>query len=81
MNEVGDQPVEAERPIKTPLIIGVGASPGALDSIERFFAKLTVGADQAIDGAARDGQIERSECEPGKFLGESANFYGVAHTI
>ncbi|WP_448044060.1 CheR family methyltransferase [Bradyrhizobium liaoningense] len=48
MNEVGDQPVQGERQIKTPLIIGVGASPGALDSIERFFARLTVGADQAI---------------------------------
>src|SRR5262245_55034543 len=46
MNEVGDQPVE--RQIKAPLIIGVGASAGALDSIERFFAKLTVAADQAI---------------------------------
>ncbi|MEY9185498.1 CheR family methyltransferase [Bradyrhizobium sp. USDA 313] len=48
MQEVGDQPVQGERRIKTPLIIGVGASPGALDSIERFFASLTVGADQAI---------------------------------
>ncbi|MCJ9702334.1 MULTISPECIES: CheR family methyltransferase [unclassified Bradyrhizobium] len=48
MNEVGDQPVDGERQTKTPLIIGVGASPGALDSIERFFAKLTVGIDQAI---------------------------------
>jgi two-component system, chemotaxis family, CheB/CheR fusion protein len=48
MNKVGDQPVEGERQVKAPLVIGVGASPGALDSIERFFAKLTVGADQAI---------------------------------
>ncbi|MGV7216298.1 CheR family methyltransferase [Bradyrhizobium sp. UFLA05-112] len=48
MNEVGDQSVEGERQVKAPLIIGVGASPGALDSIERFFAKLTVAADQAI---------------------------------
>ncbi|WP_448031370.1 CheR family methyltransferase [Bradyrhizobium liaoningense] len=48
MNDVGDQPVQGERQIKTPLIIGVGASPGALDSIERFFARLTVAADQAI---------------------------------
>jgi two-component system, chemotaxis family, CheB/CheR fusion protein len=45
MNEVGD---DGERQVKAPLIIGVGASAGALDSIERFFAKLTVGADQAI---------------------------------
>ncbi|WOH76681.1 CheR family methyltransferase [Bradyrhizobium sp. NDS-1] len=48
MNEVGDQPVDGARQIKVPLIIGVGASPGSLDSIERFFAKLTVGIDQAI---------------------------------
>jgi len=48
MHDVGDQPVQGERQIKTPLIIGVGASPGALDSIERFFAKLSLGADQAI---------------------------------
>ncbi|MDH2347640.1 CheR family methyltransferase [Bradyrhizobium sp. SSUT77] len=48
MHEVGDQPVERERQISPPLIIGVGAPPTALDSIKRFFAKLTVGADQAI---------------------------------
>ena len=48
MNEVGGQPFDAERKLKSPLIIGVGASPGALDSIERFFAKLTVGVDQAV---------------------------------
>jgi two-component system CheB/CheR fusion protein len=47
MNEV-DQPVEGEHQVKAPLVIGVGASPAALDSIERFFAKLTVAADQAI---------------------------------
>lgn len=54
MNEVGDQPVDGARQTKTPLIIGVGASPGALDSIERFFAKLTVGVDQAIVLALQD---------------------------
>src|SRR5689334_3224550 len=48
MNEIGDQPVEGERQIKSPLIIGVGASPAALDSIERFFAKLSVGTDESI---------------------------------
>lgn len=32
----------------------MGASPGALDSIERFFAKLTVGVDQAIVLALQD---------------------------
>lgn len=54
MNEVGDQPVDGARQAKTPLIIGVGASLGALDSIERFFAKLTVEVDQAIVLALRD---------------------------
>lgn len=48
MNEVGDQPVGGERQTKAALIIGVGASPGSLDSIARLFARLTVGADQAI---------------------------------
>ncbi|WFU20853.1 CheR family methyltransferase [Bradyrhizobium sp. CB1717] len=33
---------------KAPLVIGVGASAGAIDSIERFFAKLTLADDQAI---------------------------------
>ncbi|SDI17194.1 Two-component sensor histidine kinase, contains HisKA and HATPase domains [Bradyrhizobium sp. Rc2d] len=53
MQEVGDQPVGRARQIRSPLIIGVGASPTALDSIERFFAKLTVGADQAVVLALR----------------------------
>ncbi|MET4294014.1 two-component system CheB/CheR fusion protein [Bradyrhizobium sp. LB8.2] len=48
MHEIGDQPVEREHQTRSPLIIGVGAPPAALDSIERFFAKLTVGADQAV---------------------------------
>ncbi|TFV76360.1 hypothetical protein E4K64_12315 [Bradyrhizobium frederickii] len=48
MTEVGEQAAEGERQTKSPLVIGVGASPTALDSIERFFAKLTLGADQAI---------------------------------
>jgi two-component system CheB/CheR fusion protein len=48
MTEVGEQAAEGERQTKSPLVIGVGASPAALDSIERFFAKLTLGADQAI---------------------------------
>src|SRR3954464_11050650 len=48
MHEVGDQSVERERQINSPLIIGVGAPPTALGSIERFFSKLTLGADQAV---------------------------------
>ena len=30
------------------LIVGVGASPSAKDSLERFFSKLAVGSDQAV---------------------------------
>ena len=48
MHEVGDQPVGGERRRKAPLIVGVGASPGSLGSIARFFAKLTVGTDLTI---------------------------------
>ncbi|MBW7968814.1 CheR family methyltransferase [Bradyrhizobium sp. BR 10289] len=48
MDEVGKAPGVAERQAKAPLIIGVGASAGAIDSIERFFAKLTLADDQAI---------------------------------
>src|SRR4051794_37085872 len=48
MHEIGDQAVEREPQTRSPLIIGVGAAPTALDSVERFFSKLTVGADQAV---------------------------------
>jgi two-component system, chemotaxis family, CheB/CheR fusion protein len=41
------QTPENQRPRK-PLIIGLGASAGARDSIERFFSRLSLGADQAI---------------------------------
>src|SRR4051794_6623422 len=48
MDEVRTASGDGERQAKAPLIIGVGASAGAIDSIERFFAKLTLGDDQAI---------------------------------
>lgn len=48
MHEIGDQSVERERQTRSPLIIGVGAAPTALDSVERFFSRLTVSADQAV---------------------------------
>ncbi|SFH69860.1 CheR family methyltransferase [Bradyrhizobium sp. Gha] len=48
MDEVGKAEGDGERQVKAPLIIGVGASAGAIDSIERFFGKLTLGEDQAI---------------------------------
>ncbi|MBR1127971.1 CheR family methyltransferase [Bradyrhizobium iriomotense] len=48
MDEVGETAGEPEPQAKAPLVIGVGASAGAIDSIERFFAKLTLGDDQAV---------------------------------
>ncbi|OKO80223.1 methyltransferase [Bradyrhizobium sp. NAS80.1] len=48
MDEVGKAPGDGERQARAPLIIGVGASAGAIDSIERFFGKLALGDDQAV---------------------------------
>ncbi|MBR0776554.1 PAS domain-containing protein [Bradyrhizobium diazoefficiens] len=48
MDEVGETQGDDERQAKAPLIIGVGASAGAIDSIERFFGKLALGDDQAV---------------------------------
>ncbi|MBR0850667.1 PAS domain-containing protein [Bradyrhizobium diazoefficiens] len=48
MDEVGKAPGEGERQARAPLVIGVGASAGAIDSIERFFGKLALGDDQAV---------------------------------
>src|SRR4051794_6767995 len=48
MDEVGRAAGSAEPQARVPLVIGVGASAGAIDSIERFFAKLTLGEDQAV---------------------------------
>src|SRR5689334_22885685 len=42
------QPGERKRQSKAPLIVGVGASAGAMDSIERFFASLKPDPDQAV---------------------------------
>ena len=48
MEEVANAPGDGERQAKAPLIIGVGASAVAVDSIERFFGKLALGNDQAL---------------------------------
>ncbi|MGY3621044.1 CheR family methyltransferase [Bradyrhizobium sp. USDA 10063] len=48
MSEPGSEPVDAGRRAKAPLVIGVGASASAMDSIERFFSKLTLNSDQAV---------------------------------
>ncbi|WOH78372.1 CheR family methyltransferase [Bradyrhizobium sp. BEA-2-5] len=49
MDDVGQpQSGDEERQSKAPLIIGVGASAGTLDSIERFFSKLRLNPDQAV---------------------------------
>jgi two-component system CheB/CheR fusion protein len=45
---VQSQSEERNRPPKAPLIVGVGASAGAMDSIERFFSKLKLHPDQAV---------------------------------
>jgi two-component system CheB/CheR fusion protein len=41
------QTQENQKPRK-PLIIGIGASAGATESLERFFSRLVLGADQAV---------------------------------
>jgi two-component system, chemotaxis family, CheB/CheR fusion protein len=48
-----DEPVPSpggdnNREVKTPLVIGVGASAGTMSSIERFFSKFSLDAEQAI---------------------------------
>ncbi|MGY3444769.1 CheR family methyltransferase [Bradyrhizobium sp. USDA 4473] len=49
MDDVGQtQTEDGERRSKAPLIVGVGASAAALNSIERFFSKLRLNPDQAI---------------------------------
>ncbi|MCS3449461.1 MULTISPECIES: CheR family methyltransferase [Bradyrhizobium] len=49
MDDVGQPQSGGEgRQSKAPLIIGVGASAAALDSIERFFSKLRLNPDQAV---------------------------------
>src|SRR5262245_56492724 len=39
---------DGDRQRKSPLIVGVGASAAALQSLERLLSQLSVGADQAI---------------------------------
>ncbi|WP_407170386.1 CheR family methyltransferase [Bradyrhizobium sp. ORS 111] len=46
MDDVGQ--TQTEDGSRAPLIVGVGASAGALDSIERFFSKLKLSLDQAV---------------------------------
>ncbi|KWV57045.1 methyltransferase [Bradyrhizobium macuxiense] len=48
MNEVGTPAAQGESQAKVPLIIGVGASAGATNSIERFVSELKLELDQAI---------------------------------
>jgi two-component system, chemotaxis family, CheB/CheR fusion protein len=48
MDEVSKAPEDGERQARARLIVGVGASASAIDSIERFFSKLTLGDDQAV---------------------------------
>ncbi|MBR0798915.1 PAS domain-containing protein [Bradyrhizobium jicamae] len=49
MNDVGQtETADGERQSRTPLIVGVGASAGALNSMELFFSRLKLNPDQAI---------------------------------
>jgi two-component system, chemotaxis family, CheB/CheR fusion protein len=48
MSEPGLETADGGRRAKAPLIIGVGASASAMDSIERFFSKLTLNSDQTV---------------------------------
>ncbi|MBR0834403.1 PAS domain-containing protein [Bradyrhizobium manausense] len=48
MDEGANAPGDGGRQAKAPLIIGVGASTGAIDSIGRFFGKLALGDDQTV---------------------------------
>ncbi len=49
MDEPSQSPTEeSSRQVKAPLVIGVGASAGTMSSIERFFAKFSLDAGQAI---------------------------------
>ena len=42
------QEVSSKRVTRTPLVIGVGASAGAMDSMERFFSKFSLDPEQAV---------------------------------
>jgi two-component system CheB/CheR fusion protein len=68
---VQSQADEGKRQVKAPLIVGVGASAGAMDSIERFFSRLQLDPDQAVvlvlqyrdavDEARLRGVLKRSD--------------------
>src|SRR5215471_6156065 len=49
MDETNPSPAEDNNlQTKAPLVIGVGASAGTMSSIERFFSKFSLDAEQAI---------------------------------
>ena len=49
MDERGQSPQEAaNRQVKAPLVIGVGASAAAMSSIEQFFSRLSLESEQSI---------------------------------
>ncbi|MCA1454577.1 PAS domain-containing protein [Bradyrhizobium sp. BRP22] len=48
MSEPGSEPAERGRRAKVPLIIGVGASASTMNSIEGFFSKLALTAEETI---------------------------------
>jgi two-component system, chemotaxis family, CheB/CheR fusion protein len=48
MDEVGDRPQDSEDQPLAPLIIGLSAPVGGINSIGRFFETLALGADQSV---------------------------------
>ena len=49
MDDPSQPPLEdRQRQAKAPLVIGVGASASTMSSIERFFSKFSLGAEQAL---------------------------------
>jgi two-component system, chemotaxis family, CheB/CheR fusion protein len=61
---VQSSPDQEKRQPKGPLIVGVGASAAAMDSIERFFSNLKLDPDQAVvlvlqfRDAVEDGRLQ-----------------------
>lgn len=48
MSEVDEALPRFERHSRTPLVVGIGASVAAIDSVERFFSKFVNEEDQAV---------------------------------
>lgn len=65
---VQSQPDEEKRQTKAPLIVGIGASAGAMDSIERFFTHLKL--DSAAGGRGAPVRARRDGVRDGEGRGD-----------